>query len=162
MLFNWWYSITIYFKSYITYFRINIKMITKIAYISGPISGLENGNFDNFQKAQIKLEKEGYVVMNPHEIGKDLYQKWSKIPKPENTSEAKAYDEQMWREFMREDIKHLTIAECVFLLDNWETSRGSHLELLIAQKLGIPIYYMRDYSPFDITFQISKFDRIPV
>lgn len=129
----------------------------KIAYISGPISGLENGNFQNFQNAQKKLEKEGYIVENPHQIGKDLYEKWSKI-----INKTKDQEIEMWQEFMKEDIKHLCICNFVFLLDNWESSKGATLELLIAQKLGIKIYYMKDFSEFDVTFQISKFDRLPI
>lgn len=148
----------------------NLSMNIKIAYISGPISGLENGNFDKFKKAQEKLEKEGYVVMNPHEIGKDIYEKWSKKAELNiefdtekvTFTQTKEEEKQMWCEFMKEDIKHLCIAELVFVLDNWETSPGSTLELLIAQKLNIPVYYMKDYSEFDVTFQISKFDRVPL
>lgn len=131
--------------------------MNKIAYISGPISGLENGNFQAFKNAEDKLQSEGYVVVNPHEIGKEIYNKWSKID-----VKSKEQEEEMWREFMKEDIKYLVICHCVFLLDNWESSRGSTLELLICQKLGIPIYYMKNYEPFDVTFQIGKFDRLPI
>lgn len=131
--------------------------MNKIAYISGPISGLENGNFQAFKNAEKKLTEEGYIVINPHEVGKDIYKKWSKI-----LDRSKEQEEEMWIEFMKEDIKFLLTCQCLFLLDNWETSRGSTLELLLAQKLNIPIYYMKNYEPFDVTFQISKFDRIPV
>lgn len=132
-------------------------MINKVAYISGPISGLENGNFQAFSSAQKKLEKEGYIVENPHEIGKLIYDKWSKV-----ANITKEQEKEMWAEFMKEDIKKLTICDCVFVLDNWETSKGSTLELVIAQKLYMPIYYMKDYSSFKVTFQVSKFDKIPM
>lgn len=135
----------------------NQIMKTKTAYISGPITGLMNGNFDAFQNAQRKLEHDGYIVHNPHEIGIEIYQRWSKTP-PTTESDKK----QMWREFMRVDIRYLMQSDCVFLLDNWESSPGATLELTIAQKLGIPIYYMRDGNEFNVTFQISKFDKIPV
>lgn len=129
----------------------------KTAYLSGPISGLVNGNYDNFLKAQKKLEKEGYVVLNPHEIGKDIYNKWSKL---DFTSKEK--EQERWKEFMKEDIKYLLTCDCVFLLDNWETSPGATLELLIAQKLGIPIYYIKTFAEFDHTFQITKLSKMPV
>lgn len=134
----------------------------KVAYISGPISGLTNGNADNFANAQKKLEKEGYVVINPHEIGKELYDKWSKIPRPEDKVSEQNYQNAMWCEFMKQDIKYLVSCDCIFLLDNWNTSRGAKLELLIAQKLQIPIYYMKDYSEFDISLEISKNEKIPM
>lgn len=137
-------------------------MTTRTAYISGPISGLANGNADNFMRAQRKLEHERYIVINPHEIGRDLYEKWSKTKRPDNEIQARDYDNTMWCEFMKHDIKYLVSCDCVFLLDNWETSRGCKLEILIAQKLNIPIYYMRDYSRFDISFEINKRGSIPV
>jgi nucleoside 2-deoxyribosyltransferase len=132
-------------------------MKTKKAYISGPISGLENGNFDKFKFAQLKLEKEGYIVENPHEIGKEIYKKWSKIK-----IETQDQEKEMWNEFMKEDIKFLLLCDCVFVLDNWETSKGCVLELLIAQKLGIPIYYMKNYNELNLSFQITKFEKIPM
>lgn len=136
--------------------------MTKVVYISGPISGLENGNFQKFQDAQNKLEKEGYIVVNPHEIGKDTYKKWSQRLRPEGNLDGQTYDKEMWQDFMKVDIQHLVQVDCVFVLDNWETSKGSRLEILIAQKLGIKVYYMKDYSDFDITLDINKSERIPL
>lgn len=137
-------------------------MSIKTCYISGPISGLSNENFENFMKAQKKLEKEGYIVINPHEIGKDIYDKWSKIPRPESKVDGQDYDNKRWREFMKKDIEYLITVDCMFILDNWENSRGSRLEILIAQKLGIPIYRASDYSDFEIHFDIKRQDKIPI
>lgn len=137
-------------------------MQSKICYISGPISGLQNGNFENFQKAQKQLEKEGYIVMNPHEIGKELYDKWSKINRPENKVEGQNYDNELWKDFMRLDIRHLTLADSMFVLDNWENSRGCRMEILVAQKLGIPVYNFSDYSEFQVHFDIVKGEKIPM
>lgn len=137
-------------------------MKTKIAYISGPITGLLNGNFDAFMLAQRKLETEGYICVNPHEINREIYDKWEKIQKPDNNVLLQNHENEMWCEFMKSDIQHLVKCDCVFLLDNYETSRGCRLEIVIAQKLNIPIYYMRDYKLFDITFDIKKQERVPV
>lgn len=137
-------------------------MKTKIAYISGPISGMMNGNFDAFMFAQKQLERDGYIVVNPHEIGRDIYKKHSLIEKPATIVELQKYNDETWREFMRNDIKHLVDCDCVMLLDNYETSRGCRLEIVIAQKLNIPIYMFRDYKLFDVTFDIVKQNKIPV
>lgn len=137
-------------------------MKTKIAYISGPITGLLNGNFDAFMLAQKKLEHDGYICVNPHEINVTIYDKWGKKIRPINKIDQQVYDNEMWCEFMKSDIQHLVKCDCVFLLDNYETSRGCRLEIVIAQKLCIPIYYMRDYKLFDITFDIKKQERIPL
>lgn len=137
-------------------------MKTRIAYISGPITGLLNGNFDAFMTAQRRLEHDGYIVVNPHEIGTDIYKKWSQIMRPDSNVDAQKHDNTMWCEFMKNDIRYLVTCDCVFLLDNWETSRGCKMEILIAQKLMIPIYYMRNYELFDVTFDIVKQNKIPV
>lgn len=123
-------------------------MEKEVAYITGPISGLTNGNRDNFEKAQKHLEKEGYIVVNPHEIGAELYEKWSLINEPN--------EKDMWCDFMRCDIRHLTLCHCVFVLKGWETSKGSLVELFIAQKLNMPIYHFEDKKPFMIDLNIIK------
>lgn len=132
-------------------------MKTKTAYISGPISGMENGNYEKFHNAQKQLEIEGYIVFNPHIVAKNVYDKWAKI-------EIKTSEQifEMWSDFMRVDIEYLMKSDCVFLLDNWESSNGANLELLISQKLKIPIYYMKTRDAFDITFQIVKFNKVPI
>lgn len=137
-------------------------MKTRIAYISGPISGLSNGNFDAFTRAQRKLEHDGYIVVNPHEIGKAIYDKWATIARPESNVDGQKYDNEMWAEFVKNDIRYLVTCDCVMLLDNWEQSRGCRVEIFIAQKLMIPIYYMRNYELFDVTFDIVKQNKIPM
>lgn len=134
-----------------------MKKDGKIAYISGPISGLLNGNFDAFKAAQEKLEMEGYIVLNPHEICKDIYNKWALKP-PTNGAEERV----MWEEMMKECIRHLTLADDVFVLSNWETSKGATVELFIAQKLGISTYYSSNYETFQVAFGLQKLDRIPL
>lgn len=134
-------------------------MENKVAFISGPMSGFENGNFEVFKYSQIYLEKKGYIVMNPHETRKDIYSKWSKtIDSEEKISERTI--ELMWRDFTKDDIKYLIIADCVFVLENWESCKGSNLQLMIAQKLGIPIYYMKNLLEFDVTFQLIRLDKM--
>lgn len=134
-------------------------MENKVAFISGPISGFENGNFEFFKHSQIYLEKKGYIVMNPHETRKDIYNKWAKTIDYEVKISEKTI-ELMWIDFIKDDIKHLLIADCVFVLENWESCKGSNLQLMIAQKLGIPIYYMKNLLEFEVTFQLIRLDKI--
>lgn len=145
-------------------------MENKIAYISGPISGLKNGNYENFMLAQKILEKQDFIVINPHEISNHIYEKWAKIPEPENKKDLQEYENERWKEFMKNDIKYLLTCTHVFVLDNYETSRGALLEILIAQKLGLKIYKIKiqpnlidfDFIDFDIHFEIQKYPKITV
>jgi len=125
------------------------KQETKVAYISGPISGLQNGNSEAFFKAQKDLEKQGYIVVNPHEIGKELYNKWSTI-----NINTKELVEESWQDFMKNDIRHLTLCHVLFALEGWETSKGSKIEVYLANKLGIKIYSFKDFTEINIDLHL--------
>lgn len=123
----------------------------RVAYISGPKTGFQNGNVDAFNEAQIYLKKQGYIVVNPHELGKDLYDKWSKL----NTDSQNAKDD-MWRDFLKLYIRHLTLCTDIFVLNGWDTSRGAILEILIGQKLGLSIWLYKDLTEFKGELHITK------
>lgn len=89
-------------------------------YISGPMTGYENYNRPAFNKVADKLRSQGYDVLNPAEIGLG----------PDAT----------WQDYMREDIRMLTHADAIYLLDGWEQSRGATIEKQIADVLQIPIF----------------------
>lgn len=89
-------------------------------YISGQITGLpiEDAK-DNFYKVQIKLEEQGYKVVNPLENGL-----------PTNAK---------WEDHMKADIKLLMDCNTIYLLSNWKYSRGATIEKNIAIALGYDI-----------------------
>jgi hypothetical protein len=94
-------------------------------YISGPISGLPDGNRDAFEGAAFQLRYHGFEAINPHEIG-------DAIPKhPEQIS---------WADYMRADLKAMMDADALLSLDGWAGSRGALLELDICRQLGIPVF----------------------
>ncbi len=89
-------------------------------YISGKITGLpiEEAK-DNFSKVQIKLEEQGYKVVNPLENGL-----------PTNAK---------WKDHMKADIKLLMDCDTIYLMKNWKDSKGAKVERDIAVALR---YYM--------------------
>lgn len=121
----------------------------KKAYISGPITGIANQNRERFFQAQDFLTKKGYTAINPHDLTKELIND----------------EETRWEEYMKIDIAELVKCDVLFVFGNWEASKGATMELFIAQKLKIPIYYLEYLEkyevlePFKISFQIVK---IPV
>lgn len=88
-------------------------------YISGPMSGLPDLNFPAFAEAAAKLAAAGWWPVNPAKI------------KPIGGTE--------WENYMRGDIRALCECEALALLDGWQNSRGVHLEVHIAHRLGIKI-----------------------
>lgn len=89
-------------------------------YISGPISGIKDGNRPAFYRAAERLTDMGYMPINPHEI-----------PPPAcGTS---------WEDYMRADIAELLECDAIHLLPGWESSRGAWLEHVIAEALSMPV-----------------------
>lgn len=96
----------------------------KTIYISGPMTGLPGLNFQAFNDAAYTLRSAGHVVVNPAEIN------------PDST--------MAWEACMRADIKALCDCDTIALLPGWENSRGAHLEVHIAHRLGIKVVGLRD------------------
>lgn len=86
-------------------------------YIAGPMTGLPDLNFPEFNKHAATLREAGFHVENPAEIN----------PDPTAT----------WEDCMRVDIPRLVTCDAILLLPGWEKSRGASLEAHIAKNLGL-------------------------
>lgn len=100
------------------------QQIMKTTYISGPMSDLPDLNFPAFHEAAHKLRALGHRVINPAEI---------------NTG-----GELTWQQCMRADIRALCDCHVLALLPGWERSKGAHLELHLAHRLGLEITTVAD------------------
>ncbi len=92
---------------------------TNPIYLTGPMSGYSEFNHPAFKSATAQLRGLGYEVLSPHEVGE--------IPG------------KSWADYIRKDMPLLMAARTVVALPNWECSRGSQLEIYIAQSLGVPV-----------------------
>jgi nucleoside 2-deoxyribosyltransferase len=90
-------------------------------YLSGPMTGSPDSNFPAFHEQAARLRKLGFDVVNPAEINPDA--------------------SLSWEQCMRADIKALCDCDVIYLLPGWEGSKGAHLELHIAHRLGLDIKY---------------------
>ena len=89
-------------------------------YISGPITGLPFDKVEKaFNDAEIRLQEEGYEVVNPLENG---------LPR-----------DSKWREHMKADIKLLMECDSIYMLKNWTASKGARIEYQIALLLEYDI-----------------------
>lgn len=124
-----------------------IEQYKKI-YITGPITGMEDFNRPAFGKATEMFRRLGKFVTNPHEIVPlELIEKHIQEPK------------KLWTEAMKICLRAITTQDAVFVLDGWNSSRGSVVEIFLAQTLSIPVYYFKDLTEFSISFQITKHPR---
>ena len=90
-------------------------------YISGPITGT-NDYMERFNSAQKYLESKGYSVINPALVNSNL---------PKDTS----YDDYMKMSFCMLDM-----CDAIYMLNEYDKSAGSKLELSRARKLRITVY----------------------
>jgi thioesterase domain-containing protein len=95
-----------------------------IAYISGPMTGMQELNFPAFHRAAASLRASGYTVVNPAEL------------------DALDTQELTWEQYMARDIKALVDCTHIAMLPGWVNSRGAKLEKLIAEALGLRVIYL--------------------
>lgn len=98
----------------------------KRIYLSGPMTGMPDLNFPAFNAAASALRSAGHDVVNPAEINPD-----SAMP---------------WEQCMRADIKALCDCDTIAMLPGWENSKGAHLEVHVAHRLGIKVVRIEDIA----------------
>ena len=92
------------------------------AYISGRITGLPYDEVERaFFGAEAVLEALDYEVLNPLKNGLDRT--------------------ASWREHMTADIAMLMQADVVFMLPDWNESKGARIEHYIANEMKKTVYY---------------------
>lgn len=90
----------------------------KTIYLSGPITGMLDGNAAAFFNAQYDLSTCNTIVINPVTISKLLEDKSNFPPS--------------WLEYMAADIPELIISNEIYMLRGWWKSRGARIEFIIA------------------------------
>ena len=97
-----------------------------LIYISGKITG--NPNYTNeFFEAEKWLQEQGHRTINPSNLN---------VVFPELTYE----------EYMKVDYALLQMADGIFMLHNWQKSKGACAELSFAKSLGKKVVYQDYYG----------------
>lgn len=91
----------------------------KRIYLSGPMSGIPELNFPAFNAEAKRLRALGYLVVNPAEINPD--------------------HEKSWEDCLRADLREMLTCDVLALLPAWQTSKGAHLEVHVAHRVGMTI-----------------------
>ena len=84
-------------------------------YISGAITANPTYLAD-FERAETHLRLKGYEVINPCKFGE--------------------YSFFTYAEYMRIDLLLLELCDGIYMLSNWEQSKGAKTELSVAKALG--------------------------
>lgn len=91
-------------------------------YIAGKIGDLPVEVYTKkFKSAHIFLESVGYTVINPFELPH--------------------LHARTWKAYMREDLNYLKTCSVVYMLNNWEDSRGARIEHWFAKRYNKKIVY---------------------
>lgn len=111
-------------------------------YLSGPMSGLPDSNFPAFRWWAAKLRADGFEVVSPAEI----------------------QEAGTWELCLRADLRELCTCEAIAMMPGWENSRGAHLELHVAHRLGmkvmhleLPVFDLADHLARQIAFSVRTF-----
>ena len=105
------------------------KSENKKVYIAGPITGLPNYNFAEFDRAAAIIGARGLEAMNPAEIGR----KWliDHAHKEPNASE--------YQDLLSAGREQLRQCGRIYLLRGWEKSKGALSELSYALIMGLQV-----------------------
>lgn len=88
-------------------------------YISGPMSGYPNKNYDAFNQAAEALRGKGFRVLNPAE-----------------PPDVEGWE---WVDYMRRDVIMLMEADGVATLPDAHRSKGARIEINLAKELGMSV-----------------------
>lgn len=85
------------------------------------MTGVADNNFPAFDAAADGLRRRGFDVVNPAEI------------KPDGLT--------TWQNCMRADLQAMLTCDAIALLSGWENSKGAHLELHLAHRVGMAVFF---------------------
>ncbi len=94
-------------------------------YISGPITGTTD-YMERFSHAEKYLNEGGSTVINPAKVNSNL---------PDDTTH---------EDYMRVSLALIDISDCMYVLENWQHSKGCALEIAYAKEKNMPIFYQRE------------------
>jgi hypothetical protein len=96
----------------------------KTIYISGPMSGLPEFNYQAFMAKENELLDQGHKVQNP----------------AHNSSVDGNGDPKTWKGFMIDALHQLELCTHIHFLEGWKDSPGARIEAIAAERMGIKIY----------------------
>ena len=110
-------------------------------YVAGPMSGIPQFNVPAFDAAAEDLRGRGYDVVSPAEIDHPETRAAS-LASPDGSPSSGQVNGETWGDFLSRDIKLIVDhgIEAIFVLPDWQTSRGARLETFVAHLCDLPVF----------------------
>lgn len=105
----------------------------KCAYLAGPMTGYPLYNFPAFDAARDQLTAQGWRVISPADMDRAMgFNPETDTPTPEFLTQVRRAD----------TLAILDEADAIFMLPNWQYSKGARAEFALAEWKGIPIMFL--------------------
>lgn len=102
-------------------------------YISGPMTGYKNYNYNYFEIVHRTLITRGLNIESPH-----------RNPRPENWETMDKHE--LWLYMMDLCYKQMEGCQGIIMLKGWPQSTGARKELFIMLEKDAPVYYYDDFE----------------
>ena len=99
-------------------------------YCAGPMTGLPDFNFPEFDRVAARFRACGYTVISPAEHDREMGIDIANPPSAKQLKEA-----IMW------GLQQVTNVDIVFFMRGWENSKGARAEHALAVFLGKELWY---------------------
>lgn len=117
-----------------------IKKPEKPYYLGGPMSGIPQFNFPEFDRITKLLREDGWYIRSPAELD-SLEVRKDALDSDDGMVRKGAMVEETWSDFLARDVIIVNdLCSGIILIPGWEKSRGACLECYVAMSGGKPVY----------------------
>lgn len=133
----------------------------RTVYIAGPMTGYPRYNFPAFDYATFQWRDAGWQVVSPADLTRDYWREhYGEEFDPGSTDPRIAAGGDIYREFLRIDLREITRCDAVALLPGWEQSAGVAKELTVARALGLVLYDAQTFDPLPEESALQEAQRL--
>ena len=108
--------------------QLGLPLAAKI-YLSGPMTGIPDFNFPEFDRIAKNLRDAGYDVVSPADLNR----------KREDAGQV--LSEIFYSDFMKEDIRELSKCDAIYMMKGWRYSPGAKHELENALVFALTVFF---------------------
>ena len=120
---------------------IDVTKLKSPVYISGPITGMPEGNKQAFKDAEEYLTELGYLCINPRHLEIPFCLKWEGRNPCKDIN--KKGGERLWDLMMKRSLAEMMECNSVALLEGWEQSKGAVIEYQLCGILNLPVTQLK-------------------